>query len=61
MPDDCPARARPGRPCAGADLIGQRVWVARRGIGYVSAAHTEADVAEILDRVSLAFRAFAKR
>jgi glutamate-1-semialdehyde 2,1-aminomutase len=39
-------------------LIGQGVWVARRGIWYVSAAHTEADVAETLDRVASAFSAF---
>lgn len=39
-------------------LIGQRVWVARRGIWYVSAAHTETDVAETLDRAERAFRAF---
>lgn len=39
-------------------LIAQRVWVARRGIWYVSAAHTEADVAETLDRAEQAFRSF---
>jgi glutamate-1-semialdehyde 2,1-aminomutase len=32
--------------------------VARRGIWYVSAAHTEADVAETLDRAEQAFRSF---
>lgn len=38
-------------------LIGHGVWVARRGIWYVSAAHTEADVTESLDRISRAFEA----
>jgi glutamate-1-semialdehyde 2,1-aminomutase len=53
------ARSDPDRYArlAGA-LIGQRVWVARRGIWYVSAAHTEADVAETLDRAGRAFSAF---
>jgi glutamate-1-semialdehyde 2,1-aminomutase len=53
------ARSDPDRYArlAGA-LIGQRVWVARRGIWYVSAAHTEADVAETVDRVGRAFSAF---
>lgn len=53
------AGSDPGRYGRLADaLIAQRVWVARRGIWYVSAAHTEADVAETLDRVDRAFRAF---
>jgi glutamate-1-semialdehyde 2,1-aminomutase len=39
-------------------LIDQGVWVARRGIWYVSAAHTQADVAETMDRVHAAFEAF---
>jgi glutamate-1-semialdehyde 2,1-aminomutase len=53
------ARSDPDRYArlAGA-LIAERVWVARRGIWYVSAAHTEADVAETLDRVDRAFSAF---
>jgi glutamate-1-semialdehyde 2,1-aminomutase len=40
-------------------LIDQGVWVARRGIWYVSAAHTEADVAETLDRIESAFKIFS--
>jgi glutamate-1-semialdehyde 2,1-aminomutase len=53
------ARGDPDRYARLADaLIAQRVWVARRGIWYVSAAHTEADVAETLDRAERAFRAF---
>jgi glutamate-1-semialdehyde 2,1-aminomutase len=53
------ARSDPERYARLADaLIAQRVWVARRGIWYVSAAHTEADVAETLDRVGRAFTAF---
>jgi glutamate-1-semialdehyde 2,1-aminomutase len=40
-------------------LIGHGVWVARRGIWYVSAAHTSADVAQTLERVHAAFREFA--
>ncbi len=53
------ARSDPDRYARLADaLIGQRVWVARRGIWYVSAAHTEADVAETLDRAGRAFSAF---
>ncbi len=53
------ARGDPDRYGRLADaLIGQRVWVARRGIWYVSAAHTETDVAETLDRAERAFRAF---
>jgi len=39
-------------------LIDQGVWVARRGIWYVSAAHTEADVAETADRIESAFKIF---
>ena len=53
------ARSDPDRYGRLADaLIGHGVWVARRGIWYVSAAHTEADVAETLDRIAPAFRAF---
>ena len=41
------ARSDPARYAGLADaLIGHGVWVARRGIWYVSAAHTEADVTE---------------
>ena len=36
-------------------LFDQGVWVARRGIWYVSAAHAEADVTETVDRVEAAF------
>jgi glutamate-1-semialdehyde 2,1-aminomutase len=32
--------------------------VARRGIWYVSAAHTDADVTETLDRIESAFKIF---
>jgi glutamate-1-semialdehyde 2,1-aminomutase len=39
-------------------LIEHGVWVARRGIWYVSAAHTAADVAETLDRMESAFKIF---
>jgi hypothetical protein len=35
------------------------VWVARRGIWYVSAVHAEADVSETLSRIERAFRAFS--
>ena len=53
------ASSDPDRYARLADaLIAQRVWVARRGIWYVSAAHTEADVAETLDRAERAFRSF---
>jgi glutamate-1-semialdehyde 2,1-aminomutase len=53
------ARSDPDRYGRLADaLIGHGVWVARRGIWYVSAAHTEADVAETLDRIAPAFHAF---
>jgi glutamate-1-semialdehyde 2,1-aminomutase len=38
-------------------LIAARVWVAYRGIWYVSAAHTLADVTETLDRVDTALTA----
>jgi hypothetical protein len=42
-------------------LIGHGMWVARRGIWYVSAAHTEADVSEtLLNRIERAFRAFSE-
>jgi glutamate-1-semialdehyde 2,1-aminomutase len=40
-------------------LFDQGVWVARRGIWYVSAAHSEADVTETVDRVEAAFKAFS--
>jgi glutamate-1-semialdehyde 2,1-aminomutase len=40
-------------------LIGNGVWVARRGIWYVSAAHTPADVAETIDRARAAYTEFA--
>ena len=54
------ARADPARYARLADtLIGHGVWVARRGIWYVSAAHTEADVSETLNRLERAFRAFS--
>ena len=54
------ARSDPDRYGRLADaLIGHGVWVARRGIWYVSAAHTEADVSETLDRIEPAFRAFS--
>ena len=39
-------------------LIGQGVWVARRGIWYVSAAHTAADISETADRIESAFQMF---
>ena len=54
------ARSDPGRYArlAGA-LIGHGVWVARRGIWYVSAAHTRADVAETVERIDTAFREFS--
>jgi glutamate-1-semialdehyde 2,1-aminomutase len=39
-------------------LFGQGVWVARRGIWYVSAAHTQADVTETVDRVRAAIKVF---
>jgi glutamate-1-semialdehyde 2,1-aminomutase len=55
------ARSDPARYGRLADaLIAQRVWVARRGIWYVSAAHTEADVSETVDRIGRAFRAFSR-
>jgi len=38
-------------------LIAARVWVAYRGIWYVSAAHTPADVTETLERVDTALTA----
>ena len=40
-------------------LIANGVWVARRGIWYVSAAHTHADIAETMDRARVAFTEFA--
>lgn len=39
-------------------LIDNGVWVAGRGIWYVSAAHTEADVEETLSRADKAMRSF---
>jgi len=41
-------------------LVGHGVWVARRGIWYVSAAHTPADAAETLGRVDAAFGEFSR-
>jgi glutamate-1-semialdehyde 2,1-aminomutase len=53
-------RTDPARYARLADtLIGHGVWVARRGIWYVSAAHTEADVSETVSRIERAFRAFS--
>lgn len=40
-------------------LVEHGVWVTGRGIWYVSAAHTHADVDETLDRVDRAFSTFA--
>jgi glutamate-1-semialdehyde 2,1-aminomutase len=40
-------------------LIAHGVWVAGRGIWYVSAAHDEEDVAETLDRVAAAMKKVA--
>jgi len=55
-------RTDPARYARLADtLIGHGVWVARRGIWYVSAAHTEADVSETLNRLEPAFRAFSEQ
>jgi glutamate-1-semialdehyde 2,1-aminomutase len=49
----------PGRYARLADsLIDHGVWVARRGIWYMSAAHTEADVKETANRIEAAFEAF---
>ncbi|MBV9922122.1 MAG: aminotransferase class III-fold pyridoxal phosphate-dependent enzyme [Pseudonocardia sp.] len=44
----------------GRALIDAGVWVAYRGIWYVSAAHTERDVDETLERVDTAFAAFSR-
>lgn len=41
-------------------LISQGVWVARRGIWYVSAAHTEADISETVNRIGRAFETFSQ-
>lgn len=41
-------------------LIDSGVWVAYRGIWYVSAAHTERDMDESLERIDEAFRAFSR-
>ena len=40
-------------------LVEHGVWVARRGIWYVSAAHADADVAETIERARAAFAEFA--
>ncbi len=40
-------------------LIAHGVWVAGRGIWYVSAAHDDTDVAETLDRVAMAMKELA--
>lgn len=37
-----------------ADLLAEGVWVARRGVWYVSAAHTGADIDETLERAGRA-------
>ena len=37
-----------------ADLLEEGVWVARRGVWYVSAAHSEADIDEVLERIDRA-------
>ncbi len=39
-------------------LVGQGVWVARRGIWYVSAAHTQEDVTQTVDRARAAIKVF---
>ena len=44
----------------GRALIDAGVWVAYRGIWYVSAAHGERDVDETLERVDRAFAAFSR-
>lgn len=44
-----------------ADLRASGIWVASRGIWYVSAAHTRADVDETLSRVESAVRSFVKK
>jgi len=55
------AATDPGRYERLADtLVGHGVWVARRGIWYVSAAHTPADAAETLGRVDAAFGEFSR-
>jgi len=38
-------------------LIDHGVWVAGRGIWYLSAAHEEADIDETLERVAAAMKA----
>jgi glutamate-1-semialdehyde 2,1-aminomutase len=44
------------------DLLAEGVWVARRGVWYVSAAHGEADVDEVLERIDRAMaRSSARR
>lgn len=55
------AGSDPGRYERLADtLVGHGVWVARRGIWYVSAAHTPADAAETLRRIDAAFGEFSR-
>ncbi len=45
-----------------ADLLEEGVWVARRGVWYVSAAHSEADIDEVLERIDRAMaRSNARR
>ena len=52
-------RSGPGRyERLASTFIEQGVWVARRGIWYVSAAHTDADVTETVDRIESAFKIF---
>jgi glutamate-1-semialdehyde 2,1-aminomutase len=41
-------------------LVGNGLWVARRGIWYLSAAHTETDLNESLERIGRAFEAFSR-
>jgi glutamate-1-semialdehyde 2,1-aminomutase len=37
-----------------ADLLAERVWVARRGVWYVSAAHSDTDIEDVLERAGRA-------
>ena len=41
-------------------LISHGVWVARRGIWYVSAAHSEADIRESMELIGRAFEAYSR-
>jgi glutamate-1-semialdehyde 2,1-aminomutase len=41
-------------------LIDNGIWVAYRGIWYVSAAHNQQDVSETVERIDSAFAAFQK-